>query len=322
LLWERAVVGDLVFKAMADATRRTLLQLLCLHELSVSELVQIVGQPQSTVSRHLRVLRDAELVTDRRDGVAVLSRAVIPGPNGQSATLRGRILDWVREQELTRPLIRRLDDVIRHRTAESLGFFEEVGHRWDQMRIEYFGDRFHLEALSALLPREWTVADIGTGTGYLLPTLVSHFRRVIAVDPVVTMLDIARSRRELTGRDNVDFRAGDLSALPIDAAGVDLAVAILVLHHVPSLQVALGEIARVTRPGGRVLIVEQQAHELHAFHDRMQDRWWGFEPEPFVEHVAGVGFTDVAWHSLLTAEPAGKASTEAPELFVVAGVRR
>ncbi len=315
------MVGDLVFKAMADATRRTLLQLLCLHELSVSELVHILGQPQSTVSRHLRVLREAELITDRRDGVAVLSRAVIPGPNGQAAALRTRILDWVREQALSKPLVRRMDEVVRRRTAGSLGFFDEVGHRWDQMRIEHFGNRFHLEALTALLPREWTVADIGTGTGYLLPTLASRFRAVIAVDPVATMLDIARSRREVADRANVDFRAGDLSALPIDEAAVDLALAFLVLHHVPSLQGALAEIARVTRPGGRVLIVEQQAHELHAFHDRMQDRWWGFEPEPFAEHVVGVGFRDIAWHPLLTAEPAGKASTEAPELFVLSGVR-
>lgn len=313
--------GDLVFKAMADRTRRTLLQVLSINELTVSELVEVLGQPQSTVSRHLRVLREADLITERRDGATVLSTAVMPDPNGGPETLNERIVDWVRQQGLGKRLGRRLDRVLQRRAGRSLGFFEEVGQRWDQMRVECFGDRFHLEGLVSLLPRDWVVADIGTGTGYLLPTLAACFRQVIAVDPVESMLEAARSRPELASRQNVDFRLGDLSELPIRDGGLDLGIAILVLHHVPSPSSALGELRRVIRPGGRVLIVEQQAHELREFHDRMRDRWWGFEPDPLAGQVAAVGFSDVIWRRLQTAEPSGNPCVEAPELFALTGVR-
>ena len=61
-----------VFRALADTTRQRLLQLLLREELNVSELVEVLGQPQSTVSRHLKILREAGLLKDRRLGTATL----------------------------------------------------------------------------------------------------------------------------------------------------------------------------------------------------------------------------------------------------------
>ncbi len=313
--------NDLVFKAMADRTRQTLLQVLWNNELSVSELVEVLGQPQSTVSRHLRVLREAELVSERRDGTTVLSSAIVPGANGEADGLHARIVEWAGQQPVAKGVARRLGSVLRRRSARAIGFFEDVGQRWDQMRIECFGERFHLEALLSLLPADWVVADIGTGTGYLLPVLAGCFRRVIAIDPVESMLGVARERPELAKAANVEFRQGDLSRLPLDDGAVDLAIAVLVLHHVPSPGDAVREIARVVRPGGNVLIVEHQAHELREFHDRMQDRWWGFAPDELVTRLTATGFSDVRWRTLATAEPAGKAAVEAPDLYVMTGTR-
>jgi DNA-binding transcriptional ArsR family regulator/protein-L-isoaspartate O-methyltransferase len=308
---------EVVFKAVADPTRLRLLQILSGHELSVSELVEVLHQPQSTVSRHLSTLRHAGLIADRRDGTNVLCSLAAVRDNGGSGELRGRVLEWIQEQPVPSTLSRRLQRLLQRRTDRSLGFFAEVGERWDQIRTESFGDRFHLEALTALLPCEWTVADVGTGTGYLLPILAASFRRVIAVDPVASMLEAARARPELAGVSNVEFRKGDVSQLPMADGEVDAALAVLVLHHASSPPGALSELRRVVRPGGRVLILEQDAHELADFHERMQDRWWGFEPEWLKAQAEAAGFADARWRRLETAEPSAGRTMEAPDLYVL-----
>ncbi len=309
-----------VFKALSDETRRRILQLVLKQELSVSELVECLSQPQSTVSRHLKVLRDASLIRDRREGTTVLYTAPEVRVNGSATGLQDRILDWLGHESLGGPLDERLRRVLADRKRRSTNFFADVADRWDQMRVDAFGSTFHLEALVRLLPREWVVADIGAGTGFLLPVLAETFHQVIAVDPVSEMLDAARDVTSANGHRNVTFRQGDLSHVPISDASVDLVVAVLVLHHVPSVEEAVGEIARILKPGGRVLIVEQQSHGLAEFHERMQDRWMGFEPSVLESMLKGVGFDPIHVRRLPTCTNDG-GKVEAPELFTVVADR-
>ncbi|MGB2987738.1 MAG: metalloregulator ArsR/SmtB family transcription factor [Phycisphaerae bacterium] len=307
---------ETIFKAMADRTRQRALGVLRRRELSVSELVEVLHQPQSTVSRHLKVLRDTGLIQDRRDGNTVLYSVPPPVPEENGTGLTTRLLEWIAEQPLARSIESRLEAVIQSRRDMSRRFFDRIGHQWDALREESFGSSFHLEAFLALLPRDWTVADVGTGTGYLLPTLARHFERVIGVEPVETMLDAARHRTEHHRIENVELRKGDLAHLPITEAAVDLAIAVLVLHHVPTPREAIAELQRIVCPGGRVLIVEQTAHQNEIFRDRMQDRWWGFDPAEFGGLLESVGFEEVESRRLVTAP---RASDDAPDLFVVTG---
>jgi len=314
--------SETVFKAMADGTRRRILKIVSHHELSVSELVSCLRLPQSTVSRHLKVLRDAGLIQDRRDGTTVIYAVPERSVNGgETPGLEARLLDWVGEQELPSGLAGRLDRVLDRRKHLSDAFFSRVGQRWDQMRLDAFGDAFHLEALTALLPSDWRVADIGSGTGYLLPILARTFKKVVAVDPVPEMLATARARCAREKLRNVSFRKGDLSRLPIPDDDVDLALAVLVIHHVPSPAEAVQELHRAIRPGGKLLIVEQQAHHLEEFHERMQDRWWGFVPEEFAQLVSRTGFTRVR-HRNLEPEPLASGALNGPGLFVLTAVKK
>ena len=311
------VKPEAVFKAMADGTRQRTLSVLCRHELSVSELVDVLQQPQSTVSRHLRTLRDAGLIRDRRVGQTVHYSVPVNGDVAGDGCLLRRLLDWVAEQPLSKTLDGRLGDVITRRREMSDRFFDQVGRHWDTLREESFGAAFHLEALISLLPTDWTVADVGTGTGYLLPLLGTHFKRVIAVDPVEAMLESARQRVSTHSLDNVTLCRGDLSKLPMTSSAVDLAVAVLVLHHVASPHNAVKELHRVLCCGGQVLIVEQKAHHCDAFLNRMQDRWWGFEPQELDAMLTSAGFRKVRSRLLRTVER----SADAPELFVVTGTK-
>lgn len=313
--------AERLFKAMADAHRRAIVQLTARHEMSVSELVACLRQPQSSVSRHLKVLRDAGMVRDRREGTAVIySAANDPHAGGGNGALASRMIEWAGAQKLPDAVQQRLKRVLADRQSRSDEFFVREGRRWDQLRIAAFGRWFQFEALASLLPSEWTVADIGTGTGFLLPLLSRSFAKVIAVDPVAEMLDVARRRCAADKTDNVTFRRGSLGRLPIADGRVALASAFLVLHHVPSPDSALRELRRILRPGGRVLIVEQLNHRLDAFHERMQDRWWGFNPVQLSKWAEDAGFRGVRTR-LLPTDPEGGVGIEAPGLFTLAAER-
>ncbi len=311
---------DILFKTLADGTRRRILQVLLQTELAVSELVEVLGLPQSSVSRHLKGLRDAGLVDARHAGTSA-TYFPLRSQNGDPADLRDQLVQWTASQELPVGIQSRIREVLHARRSESDAYFARVAHRWDQMRLDCFGPAFHLEALTALLPKSWVVADVGAGTGYLLPVLARQFARVIAIDPVEEMLEAARRRMDMLAADNVEYRSGSAGAPPLDDDSVDLCIASLVLHHDPTPGDALHALYRATKPGGQVLILEQRTHKLAAFHDLMQDRWWGFEPVELESQLAAAGFADTTWHPLASAAPTNHTAPEAPALFVLTGVR-
>ncbi len=317
-----ATVGpEAVLRALADASRQRILSILMRSELNVSELVEILGLPQSTISRHLKVLREAGLVHDRHLGPATLyaaaQSAADPRPDGED--IQPVLLNWLQKQPVSPKLEARLERVLARRSGDAAGFFNRMGRRWDELRRAAFGDAFSLEAMTSLLPASWHVADIGCGTGYLLPLLSRHFARVTAVEPARAMLECARHRVAEHRLQNVNLLCGDLADLPLEDAGVDLAMAILVLHHVPQPEDALRELARVVRPGGRLLVVEQQSHENQAFYEKMQDLWWGFAARDLSTVCAEAGFEDTRHSALVTTESA--AGVDAPPLFVLTATR-
>ncbi len=323
--------AESVLSAMADTTRQRLLRVLSTQELTVSELVEIMDQPQSTLSRHLKMLRESGLVIERRVGRSVYHSAVLPSQsategNGQNgagrvAALRNWLLDWVGHAELDEATGSRLESLLSRRRREPGAFFNSVGSRWDQLRIEAFGQVFHLEALTAVLTADWVVADIGTGTGYMLGVLADRFCKVIAVDPAETMLEIARHRPEVATSANIEFRQGSLSRLPIASGEVDLAIASLVLHHIEHPAEALTELARCVKPGGRLMVVEQEIHDIQEFRTRMGDDSWGFQPEIMEQLFRDAGFVDTRLRPLASARPANGKTAEVPRLFVLTGRR-
>jgi SAM-dependent methyltransferase len=261
------------FSALADATRCRMLWLLEQQELTVSELCGVLQLPQSTVSRHLKTLADADWVTSRRDGTSRYY-ALALGADGA----RSQIWALTRTQLAGRPGIeqdaRRLSSVLAGRGRTSQAFFATAAGDWDQLRSDLFGGQFSLQALAGLLPDDWVVGDLGCGTGPLLPLLSSSVRQVIGVDGSDEMLAAARAR---TGHlANVDLRLGSLEALPIDAGTLDAAVMMLVLHHLPSPAAALSEASRVLKPGGRLLVVDMAPHEHEDYRQQMGHVWLGF----------------------------------------------
>ena len=279
------------FSVLSDATRCRMLWLLDEQELTVSELCAVLQLPQSTVSRHLKTLADADWVSSRRDGTSRYYALEVNGHasngNGASArpgaikTARAQIWSLTRAQLVERPGVdqdrKRLTKVLARRSETSQQFFATSAGKWDRLRVELFGDDFATRALVGLMPADWTVADLGCGTGAMLATLAPHVGRVIGVDASEEMLGAARAR--LTGVANVELRRGSLESLPIDAGSVDAATMMLVLHHLPSPGAAIAEAARILKPGGRLLIVDMAPHDHEEYRRQMGHVWLGFSEE-------------------------------------------
>lgn len=263
-----------LFKALGDPTRQLITQVLSHQELAVNELVECLGMPQSTISRHLRVLREAGVVSDRREGVTVYCR--VQPADITMDSIAGPICRWFEDRPLPLEIDAAVQRILLRRRTRSSELFDKIAGGWDELRRGSFGQEFFSEALLGLLPADWVVADLGTGTGYLLPALGRVFGKVIAVDHSESMLAQARERVIACGLSNVDLRSGELEDLPIEDGQADLAIAMLVLHHVGQPAKALAEIERVLRPGGTLLIVELQEHQDDELRQAMGDLWMGF----------------------------------------------
>jgi ArsR family transcriptional regulator len=287
------------FSALADSTRCRMLLLLERHELTVSELCAVLQLPQSTVSRQLKTLADAAWVASRRDGtshyyaLAAQAANAVDDPHAQIWRLTRAQLDG-------RPGVaqdaRRLDRVLAKRRETSEQFFASSAGQWDKLRDELFGGDVSLRALAGLLDDEWTVADLGCGTGAMTAMLAPHVKNVIGVDASDEMLAAARTR--VGALKNVELRRGTLEALPIEDASVDAATLMLVLHHLPAPAHALAEAARILKPGSRLLIVDMAPHEKEEYRQQMGHVWLGFSDEHMRRLLTHAGLTRVKWHAL------------------------
>lgn len=280
---------------LSDATRCRILQLVEGHELTVSELCSVLQLPQSTVSRHLKVLADADWVESRRDGTSNLYR-FRPQLNHAAHDLWTLIRGEIAETESSRQDQRRLESILAERRSRSRAFFSSGADQWDLLRDDLFGQRFDVEAFLGLIESGWTVGDLGCGTGRTSELLAPFVDGVIAVDGSSAMLDAAR--RRLGALSNVALRQGELESLPIDDAGLDLAVSLLTLHHVTDPILVLAEIHRVLKPGGRALLVDMLPHDHEEYRQEMGHVWLGFSEARIAADLSAAGFEQLRFRPL------------------------
>jgi ArsR family transcriptional regulator len=300
--------------ALSDPTRCRMLLLLEKHELTVSELCAILQMPQSSVSRHLKTLSDDAWVTSRRDGTSRFYSM----PVDDLDTGARRLWPLIREQVATTSAAgqddRRLRGVLARRRAKSQEFFASAAGEWDRLRSDLFGDQFFLWALLGLIDPAIVVGDLGCGTGQLTEIVAPYVKRVIAVDGSPDMLEAARVRVGVAA--NVDIRKGELENLPIDAGELDAAMLSLVLHYSPAPARALTDVARVLRPGGRVLVVDMLPHDRQEYQQQMGHVWLGFSDKQITRFLTGAGFRDVRVRPL-PADPEAKG----PALFAAVAAK-
>ena len=300
--------------ALSDPTRSRLLALLDRHELTVTELCAVTQLPQSTVSRHLKVLGDGGWVASRADGTSRRYRAMSDRLDPSAR----RLWTLVREQVSAAPAAQndaqRLRSVLAERRSASQEFFSTAAGQWDRLRADLFGTRADVVGLLGLLDESWAVADLGCGTGQVSELLAPFVAHVVAVDESPAMLSAARKR--LKGYENVSVREGDLGALPIDDDSLDAALLFLVLHYTADPAEVLTEACRVLKPDGRVLVVDMMPHERSEFRDIMGHVWQGFGADELSRWAGHAGLTDLRYRPL----PADSGA-KGPTLFAASARR-
>ncbi|UCE86249.1 MAG: metalloregulator ArsR/SmtB family transcription factor [Deltaproteobacteria bacterium] len=300
-----------IFKTLADPTRIRILALLEKEELAVQDLMDVLGMPQSRVSRHLGILREAGLLRDRRDGTFVYYRFLPPDAgawrDAWDLVCRARRDDPTRGRDQLA-----LARVIEARASRTRAWFDSVGPEWDALRKAFNDDLLRAHALTRLVPPGLRVADVGTGTGILAIELARLGLRVIAIDHSEAMLEAARRKLETEGVTDVELRRGEIAALPLRDAEVDAAFAHMVLHYLPSPADGIREMARVVRPDGRVVIVDFVSHELEWMRQELGVLWLGFELEDVRQWLSGAGLRDVRVDAVAT-RPRGR---DLPAAFI------
>ena len=279
-------------RAAGEPTRLRLLNLLSKTELTVSDLTHILGQSQPRVSRHLKLLCEAGLITRFREGAWVFYKLVWPpktnGPGDPDQAskeflppaLASSLVDLIPQNDIT--VLRdldRLEAVKQKRAADAAAYFAKNAEEWGRIRSLYIPeDDVEAAIVEQVGDRKIDVLlDLGTGTGRILEVLSDIYDEGAGVDLSHEMLGIARANLEHAGLSNAYVRFADLYALPFENNSVDLITIHHVLHFLEEPASALAEAARVLKSDGRLLIVDFAKHDVEFLRDEHAHRRLGFD---------------------------------------------
>jgi len=286
-------------RAAADRTRLRLLLLCAQGEWTVSELTQVLGQSQPRVSRHLRLLADADLLDRIPEGSWVFYRRARQGSGARMAR------NFCRMLPLDDPTIaldrQRLEAVREARRIQATRYFADHAESWDRLRTLYVDEAKVETALLSLFEGR-TIArllDIGTGTGRILQLLAPHIGFGLGVDQSTEMLNVARANLDKISLRNCQVRQGDMYHLALDEGAYDAAIFHHVLHFADDPAAALAEAARVLRPGGRLVIIDFARHDQESLRRDHAHRRLGFDHDEMRAWFDGAG---LAFEEPLTLE--------------------
>jgi len=284
-----------LYRILGDEARLRLLRVLSRERLNVSELTAVLGLAQSGVSRHLGLLKDAGLVSEEKDGGFSYYR-VAPSADPDDAgrwlwsLLEAQFADGSADASV-RADDARLQEVLRLR-KENFDAHAGPDSRDARQLVPGRSWAAWSRALGLLMPRV-KVADLGCGEGYLTIEAARWASKVIAVDRSAAVLKRAKAlarRRRMT---NIVWKRGELERLPIADATIDVALLSQALHHAQHPPRAVAEAARVTAPGGRVLVLDLRAHHEEWVRAKLGDRRLGFDDDELKAMLVDAGLRDV-----------------------------
>lgn len=286
-------------KASADPLRLQILRVLRKDSFGVSELCTLFDMRQPALSHHLKVLAGAGLVATRREGNSIFYRRSELGQQPGLDAVQQQIFDTLDELPLSGNLARHLAEVQAQREANSRHFFRDNAHKFRQQQdliasYEQYADTVAQILRDAPLARLDTVLEVGPGDGSFLAELSPRFRRVVALDNAASMLERARATATAAGLGNIEFVHGDTSHASLSGLQADCVVINMVLHHTPSPQQILRDVAGCLAPGGVVLATDLCRHDQAWARENCGDLWLGFAPEELAGWAHDAGLTDIA----------------------------
>ena len=293
-------------RAAADPSRLRLLAICSQGEWTVSELVQILGQSQPRISRHLKILAEAGLLDRFREGGWVFYRRAQAGDGARLARSLCRLLPA--DDAALRLDQRRLETVREARRRQAEQFFDQRAEAWDRERALAVDPAVVETALRELFAqhRPASLLDIGTGTGRILEILAGQVGFGLGIDLSHDMLAVARANLDRREARNCQVRHGDMYQLPLPDASFAAVTLHQVLHFADDPFAALTEAARVLAQDGRLVVADLARHGVERLREQAGHRRLGFTDEEIARWFGELG--------LITEEPRRLAG---PELTVV-----
>lgn len=288
-------------KAMGHAERLRILALLSHGELTVSELVKIVGLSQPRVTQYIKSLEDAGIIDRVKEGSWVFSRL-----NRKDVALFKLVSQTLKTLPMDDVVLvadrRKLDEVRAERAKTADAFFDFVANDSSQLGDEYLPrDDIDRSITDFLADMSFDfMIDMGTGSGRILKLLSGQVERGAGVDNNSEMLKVARHRLSDSNISHLTVRHGDLFSTPFAANTADLVTIHQVLHYLDDPSDALREASRLLQTGGYLLIVDFASHNYEEFRDRFAHRRLGFSDADIVEWVNENGMNLQKSHRILT----------------------
>ncbi|MFS8145627.1 ArsR/SmtB family transcription factor [Rhizobium sp. BR 249] len=278
-----------VLKAAGEPTRLRLLALLDGGDLTVTDLTEILGQSQPRISRHLKLLGEAELIERYQEGAWAYFRLK---QDGKAAMLVRALLRHVSENDPT--ILRdgeRLSQVKRQRAERAQAYFSRNAAEWDELRRLHAADEEVDAAVIRLLGNQPidSLLDLGTGTGRILELLSGLYRRAIGVDASRDMLSVARANLDKSRITKATVRHADILNLPFEGQDFDLVTIHQVLHFFDQPEIAIAEAARMLRPGGRLVVIDLAPHTLEYLRDEHAHVRLGFSHQAMSDWLRKAG---------------------------------
>jgi ubiquinone/menaquinone biosynthesis C-methylase UbiE/DNA-binding transcriptional ArsR family regulator len=290
-------------RVASDPLRLRIILLLEREELSVAELQEILSLGQSTISTHLGQLKQAGIVEDRRTGKNILYR--LKQLRGAEAQGLLQLIALLRQGMKEIPEAENDEEalklVLAKRTEKTRAYFDGLAGRFGREYVPGRSWQGVAEMLLRLLP-PMIIADLGAGEGTLSQLLAQRAIHVIAVDNSEKMVEFGTEVAGKNAVHNLEYRRGDLEALPIDDAAVDLALFSQSLHHAQHPERAIQEAHRILRPGGRIVVLDLMKHTWDEARELYADVWLGFKEVELRGFLAEAGFQQIS-SSVVHREP-------------------
>jgi ArsR family transcriptional regulator len=268
-----------------------LLALLMREELSVAELQEILGMGQSRISSQLALLRQAGLVTDRRDGKKAFYSLRSTLPLSQYNLLKAAS-ESVSELPVMDEDTESLDRILIKRRKVSEQYFNLIAGRLGK---NYCPGR-SWEAIGHLALRltpSIEIADLGAGEGLISQLLAKRSKQVWCIDNSPRMIEVGTELAKKNDLANLTYKLGDIEKVPLADASVDVAILSQALHHAQHPQIAVQEAFRILKPEGQILILDLNEHTFEKARELYADVWLGFKESVLHQFLKKAGFQNV-----------------------------
>lgn len=280
-----------IIKLLSDSTRSRILAILKNEELSVAELQDVLDMGQSRISSHLSLMRQANLLIDRKEGKKtfyVLNEALSESLND----LIESILVAISDSDDVRLDRENLKRVLEKRKQHAEEYFNSVAGRLGK---DYCPGR-SWEAIGhmlLLLTSKLTIADLGAGEGLISQLLARGAEKVYCVDNAPKMVEFGKALADKNKLTNLEYLLGDIESIPLKDSSVEVALLSQALHHANHPQKALMEAFRILKPNGRVIILDLLEHDFEKTRELYADIWLGFSENKLYQMLKESGFKSI-----------------------------